>query len=62
VETWFKVTAHSLLKITLWVKYEPYWAKGREDMLRTGYPGWTDRQTDEDTDHYRAPAERGSKK
>ena len=35
LEIWFKVTAHRLPKGTLWVKYEPDWAKEREDMLPT---------------------------
>lgn len=29
-------------------------------MLRTSDVGWTDGRTDRLTDHYRAPAERGS--
>lgn len=42
----FKVTAHSLPKDTLWVKYEPEWAKGREDMLgKVISDGQTDGQT-----------------
>lgn len=32
LETWFKVTAHPFSKGTLWVRYEPGKAKGREDM------------------------------
>ena len=58
-----------LLKGILWVKYEPYWAKGREDMLWTSYlvqtDGWTDKQTDRrmdgQTNHCKGPAERGPK-
>lgn len=34
LETEFKLTASHLLKGTLWVKFEPDWAKGREDMLQ----------------------------
>lgn len=37
---------HTLTKGTLWVIYDPDWAKGREDMLWTIYLKWTDRQTD----------------
>ena len=71
LETWFKVTAHRLPKGTLWVKYEPDWAKEREDMPRTRDLGRTDGRTagrtdrrtdgrtDGQTDHYRAPAKRG---
>lgn len=45
LDTWFKTTAHYLRKGTLWLKYEPYWAKERNEML------WTsdlrrDRRTD----------------
>lgn len=43
IETWFKVTAHPLLKGTLLVRYEPGWAKGSEDMLQTSNLRWTDR-------------------
>lgn len=60
--TWFKVTAHSLPKDTLWVNYGPDSGKGKEGMLRTRNLGRTDGQTDgmteRQTDHYRAPAER----
>lgn len=42
LETFFKVIAHPLPKGTLWVKYEPGWAKRREYMLRTRDIGWTD--------------------
>lgn len=30
LETWFKVTSYVLLKGTVWVKYEPYWARGEK--------------------------------
>mgnify|MGYP005954895797 CR=1 FL=1 len=33
LETWFKDYSHPLLKGTLWVKYEPDLAKGKEYML-----------------------------
>lgn len=46
LETLFKLTAYSLTKGTLWVKYEPDWAKGRKDMLRTRDLGWTDEWKD----------------
>lgn len=36
LETCINVTAHSLPKGALWVKYEPDWAKWRGYMLRTG--------------------------
>lgn len=35
LETLFKATAHLLLKGTLWVKYVPDWATGREDIRHT---------------------------
>uniref|UniRef100_K1PUI0 Uncharacterized protein n=1 Tax=Magallana gigas TaxID=29159 RepID=K1PUI0_MAGGI len=64
LEIWFKVTAHSLPKGTLLVKYESDRAKGRENMLWTSNLRWTeghkDGQTDAQTDHYKAPAERGT--
>lgn len=34
LKTEFKLTASHLFKGTLWVKFEPDWAKGREDMLQ----------------------------
>lgn len=46
LEKWFKFTAHLLPKETLWVKYEPHWAKGREDMFRTRDLGQKKGQTD----------------
>lgn len=50
--TWFNVTACPLYKDTLWVKYGPYVANGRENML------WTlvmlDEQTDEWMDRLRS--------
>lgn len=51
LETWFNVTAHPLLKGTLWVKYERDWAKGREEIFRIRHlgrtdGGWTDGRTD----------------
>lgn len=54
LETWFNVTAHSLPKGTLWVKYTPDWVKVWEDVKRTWdlvrtegrKIGWTDWQTD----------------
>lgn len=33
LETLFKVIVHPLPKGTMWVKHDPDWAKGREDML-----------------------------
>lgn len=45
-ETWLKVTTHPFPKSTLWLKYEPGWAKRRGDMLRTRDPGRTDGWTD----------------
>lgn len=35
LETGLKISADSLRKDILWVKYEPDWVKAREDMLRT---------------------------
>lgn len=35
LDTWFKTTAHYLRKGTLWLKYEPDWAKERDNKLRT---------------------------
>lgn len=46
LETWFKVTAHPLFKGTQWVKYEPNWAKERENMLVISDLEWTDELTD----------------
>lgn len=40
LETLFNVTAHALLKSTLWVKFEPDWNKGKEDKLQTSDLGW----------------------
>lgn len=57
LKTWFKVTAYPIPKGTLWVKYEPNWTKGREDVPRTGDLGLTDGETDGQTDHYEEPAE-----
>lgn len=37
------------------MKYEPDWAKGREDVPRTAV-------SDGQSDHYRAPAEQGPNK
>lgn len=45
LESWFKVTEHTLNKGTLWVKFEPDWAKGGEDMPQT-LDGKTDERTD----------------
>lgn len=59
--TWFKVTAHSLPKDTLWVNYEPDLGKGKEGMLRTRNLGRTDGRTDGQTDNGRAPTEWGPK-
>lgn len=64
LKTWFNVTTHPLPKDTLWVKYKPDWAQGKEDMLPTSnlrqIDGWKNRQTaDGQTDQYRAFAERG---
>lgn len=42
LESWFKVTEHTLNKGTLWVKFEPDWAKGGEDMPQTSDLGWKD--------------------
>lgn len=41
-DTWFKVIAHFLPYGTLYGKYKPDWAEGRENMLRTSDVGWTD--------------------
>lgn len=41
----FKVTAHPIPKCSLWVRYKPDWAKGREDLLRTKQ-SWTDKWTE----------------
>lgn len=56
LENWFKVTAYLLPKTTLYVKYEPDSAQGRDDK-----PGQviSDGKTDGPTDHNRAPAKRG---
>lgn len=59
LETWFKVTAHTIHKGTLYVKYKSDWAEGREDMPRISDLRFTEGQTDRQTDHYEAPAERG---
>jgi hypothetical protein len=46
LEKRIKVTALQLPKGTLWVKYEPDWAKEREDMLWTReLDALTDRMT-----------------
>lgn len=47
LEPWFKVTAHTLPKGTLWVKYEPDWPKG-ENIYTTQVilDGWTDAEMD----------------
>lgn len=34
LEIWFKVTTYHLSKDTLWVKFEPEKAKGRDDILQ----------------------------
>lgn len=44
------------------MKYEPAWAKGREDMLQTSDLRWTDRQMNAQTNHYRSLAEQGPNK
>lgn len=46
IETRFKVTSYFLPESTLWVKYEQYWAKGREDMFQKSDLGRTDRRMD----------------
>lgn len=46
LEMLFKVTAHSLIKGTLWVKYDPDLAMEREDMLWASDLGWIDRWKD----------------
>lgn len=46
----FKVSAHLLPTGTLWVMYEPEWATGREDMLRTRDLGQTNGRNDRWTD------------
>lgn len=51
LETLFKVTVHPLPKGTMWVKHDPDWAKGREDMLWTSDLGRHD--------HYMSPTEQG---
>lgn len=40
------ITAHSLPRSTLWVRFEPDWVKGIEDILLTSDLGWTDGRTD----------------
>lgn len=47
------VQGHPLPKVTLWVKYDPDWAKGREDILRQVN---LDGQMDGRTDHYKVHA------
>lgn len=37
LKTSFKVTAHTLIVSTLWVKYDPDWTKGRKDMPWTRF-------------------------
>lgn len=49
-ETWFKVAAHPVSKGNTWLKYEPDWAKRREDMRRGQVI--SDGQTDGQTDHH----------
>lgn len=46
LQTLFKVTAHPLTEGTLWIKYKPDCAKGKEDMLPTRDLRQTDGQTD----------------
>lgn len=47
LESWFKVTEHTLNKGALWVKFEPDWAKGGEDIPQTIIlDGKTDERTD----------------
>lgn len=44
-ETLFKVTAHSLPRGTLWVKYKPDWTKERKNLLQKSdgqMVEWTD--------------------
>lgn len=52
LKTCFKVTAHPLPKRTLQLKYEPYWAKGREDtgIPQTSNLGWTNEKKDGKTE------------
>lgn len=50
LEAWFKVSAHHLPKGSLWVKYESYRAKGKEDMPRERDLGRTDGWKDGPTD------------
>lgn len=46
LEIWFKVTAHTIHKGTLYVKYKSDWAEGREDMPRISDLRFTEGQTD----------------
>lgn len=55
IKTWFKVTAQPLPKGTLLVKYEPDWAKGKENNLRKMI---SNGQPEGQTDHRRSPAKR----
>lgn len=50
LETWFKVTAHTIHKGTFYVKYKSDWAEGREDMPRISDLRFTEGQTDRQTD------------
>lgn len=35
LQTLYEVTAYPLLKVTIWVNYEPDWREGRKNMFRT---------------------------
>lgn len=60
--TWFKDTAHSLLKDTLWVNYEPDSGKGKKVCSGQEISdGQTEGRTDRQTENCRAPAEWGPK-
>lgn len=55
---------HAISKGTLWVKYDPDWAKETEDMSQQEISvaqtnGWMGGRMDKQTDHYRRAAGRG---
>lgn len=52
-KTWFKVTAQSLTKETLWVKFKPDQKKGREDILQRSDIRWTNGQMEKDRQMYK---------
>lgn len=56
LETQFKVTVHPLPRGTLWMKYDPAWARGEK---LCSVQVISDRWMGKQTYHYREPAERG---